>query len=1254
MPMRLRRLLGARRAPPKATPKRGYRPVLDRLEDRSLLNGGDLDPTFGTGGKVLTGFTGALNESNHFLARTPDGKVLVACDSYDGDLNQVALVRYLAGRQLDPTFGTEGTMRLVFHGHDTQLGALAVQPDGKILLADAGDPTSPTGAGFELFRLTADGNPDSGFGQGGRTLTDFGNTYGRPGSILLEPDGRIVVVGFIIRPSADRDHQHQFAVARYNPDGTLDMSFGAEGWLTGAPQPSVTGGNHTVGALQADGRIVVAQTFGYAIGALAYSDFFVARLNADGSVDSGFGNQGRVVTGIGGGRVVYQAQAVALQGDGKILVAGNTQYGPGISIAPLGSVLLRYNPDGTLDGGFGSVGQVLPGTPDSADRVTSALAVDSARIYVGGSRDLRVFRYDADGTLDRTFGNQGVASKIVDSQMPGPEALLVAAGQVYAAAQIDQGIRRDVGLCRFGTDGTPDTGFGTDGLAVTSFVGTVAATVADAIRQPDGKIVAVGYVKDGVDAYAVVRYRPDGGLDDAFGSGGRVVGRFPPGSDTSFDGQALAVDLQSDGKILIAGTAAGVGRVARLLPDGRLDTTFASAGYFGLPNTPPATIEDIIVQPDDKIVVVGIYFDAQAGFVAFALRLTPEGTIDLPATDVGKPSSGLRGIGNLWLILRPDGSLLVTGLSDGIRRVRPDLSPDAGYTPAGLGVGRAALTPDGQAVAIAYGYTPSYQDPRFPATIARYSADTGQRDRAFGIDGYTGEPAYAVIFPGELLVQPNGVILVGVSEESPAFQVAAFTPSGSFASSFGSGGMVSATVTAGAQGVLALVPQPDNHFVAAGYATVNGVRQFALARLEGASDPVPTPPGPEPTPTPPGPEPTPTPASNDNVSYLTGLYCQLLGRTPDTSGLVAFGPTLDTARFAALSTVATGFVSSAENRGRFIRSGYEALLGRTPGPSEVALWLLVFQTASPEQVLVDLTASEEAFGRAGGTDAFWLDTVYQRLLGRARGATETSLLTALRGGASRAQIAAVIVSSPEFRTRLVRQTFATYLGRDAGPGDLAAWLPQLALAFAPGQPAPSERFLAAVLSSSERLAHNDNNNDTWLDGLYHDLLRRDPDASGLASQRDALLSAYAGQRQAVALAFLNSDEFRRKEIGDIYQQFLKRAASPAEINGWANSAAPNATNQNLVALVLASDEYFRRAGGTTAGWVEQLLHDLVAGDPEHFRTLFQGLAAATPNRADAASRILAQSDYLQYRAGTLYLAHLGRPPRPRQPSGAAC
>jgi hypothetical protein len=237
----------------------------------------------------------------------------------------------------------------------------------------------------------------------------------------------------------------------------------------------------------------------------------------------------------------------------------------------------------------------------------------------------------------------------------------------------------------------------------------------------------------------------------------------------------------------------------------------------------------------------------------------------------------------------------------------------------------------------------------------------------------------------------------------------------------------------------------------------------------------------------------------------------------------------------------------------------------------------------------------------------------------------------------------VIVGSGEYRTHFVQQTFRQYFNREAATADIDRWLPPLAQPYVAGQPAPSERFLVAVLSSAERLAQNGNNNDTWLGGLYHDLLGRDPDAGGLASQRDALLNAYAGQRQAVALAVLNSDEFRRKEIGDIYQQFLKRAASPAEINGWANSAAPNATNQNLVALVLASDEYFQRAGGTTAGWVEQLLHDLVGGDPEHYRPLFRGLAAATANRGDVARRILAQSDYLQYRAGTLYLTHLGRP-----------
>src|SRR5439155_996244 len=252
---------------------------------------GDLDPSFGTGGRVLTDFGGG--DGARALALQADGRIVVAGSSSAGAFgSDFALARYNSNGSLDPSFGTGGRVLTDFGGDD-EARALALQDDGKIVVAGGfGGPC------FALARYNPGGTLDTSFGTGGRVLTDFGGDD-EAAALALQADGKIVVAGF-----SDAGGFALAALARYNPNGTLDASFGSGG------QVLTNFGGAQALALQADGRIVVA------------GGIFLARYNQNGNLDPSFGSGGRALTD-------FDALALALQPDGLVVLAGPVFYGIG-------------------------------------------------------------------------------------------------------------------------------------------------------------------------------------------------------------------------------------------------------------------------------------------------------------------------------------------------------------------------------------------------------------------------------------------------------------------------------------------------------------------------------------------------------------------------------------------------------------------------------------------------------------------------------------------------------------------------------------------------------------------------------------------------------------------------------------------------------------------------------------------------------------------------------------------------------------
>lgn len=354
---------------------------------RAAAAPGDLDPTFGTGGKVLTdiGGPGVLSDIAFALVRQPDGKLVAAGTAWNGTDEDFALVRYNADGSLDTTFGGTGIVLTDFGGSAEHARALVLQPDGKLVAAgDAG--------GLSLARYNADGSLDvTTFGGGTGKVTI---AAGLPLALVLQPDGKLVTAGGKFN-GTDND----FSLARFNADGSLDVATFGGG--TGTVTTDISGGGNEIAralVLQPDGKLV-------AVGESKVSDndFALVRYNGDGSLDTTFGlGTGIVTTNILGQDF---PSALLLQPDGKLVAAGGSFT---LLFTNEEFALARYNPNGGLDGTFGGgTGKVTTDITGSADRVSALVLQPDGKLVAAGvaAFDFALARYNADGSLDvATFG----------------------------------------------------------------------------------------------------------------------------------------------------------------------------------------------------------------------------------------------------------------------------------------------------------------------------------------------------------------------------------------------------------------------------------------------------------------------------------------------------------------------------------------------------------------------------------------------------------------------------------------------------------------------------------------------------------------------------------------------------------------------------------------------------------------------------------------------------------------------------------
>lgn len=378
---------------------------------------------------------------------------------------------------------------------------------------------------------------DPTFGTGGIVSTTIQGNGASGHSVAIQSDGKIVMVG--------ETATYQGSVVRFNTDGTLDDSFGTGGTVL---IPKI--GNHDYlldVAIDAEGKIVAAgnsNTFtGY--------DIIIVRLNSDGTLDNTLGGSGRSSLDIDNRSDIVES--IIIQPDGKYLLGGYSAYE---------FVVVRLNPDGLPDDTFG--GDVIGVAKTEFDIVGSssildiALQSDGKIVAVGNTMNssnynkFAVARYNADGTLDNTFGTNGSETYIIGNQHDfltsvaiQSDGKILLGGHTYIAT----GPKYDIAVVRLNENGSVDNTFGVSGVAKARIVDGANYT-NDILVQTDGKIVVAGYtVEEGAYEVGIARFNSNGTIDNTFS---------PTGISTdilALEDYGEAAALQSDGKIIVAGRA---------------------------------------------------------------------------------------------------------------------------------------------------------------------------------------------------------------------------------------------------------------------------------------------------------------------------------------------------------------------------------------------------------------------------------------------------------------------------------------------------------------------------------------------------------------------------------------------------------------------------------------------------------------------------------------------------------------------------
>ncbi|MBL4615946.1 MAG: DUF4347 domain-containing protein, partial [Magnetovibrio sp.] len=536
-------------------------------------------PTFPVGdGIVITDITGA-HDKGHALGMQSDGKIVQGGYSKNGIYNNFTLARYDAGGNLDSTFGTGGIISAeLFSGSSDLAFALVVQSDDKILVA--GSTQIGTAQDTVLVRYNADGSLDNSFGTGGKVTVNNTVNSERAASLIMQPDGKILLGGYVYSGTSSPD----FSLFRFNANGSLDTNFGGGDGIVISDFYGYADEIKEI-TLQADGKILAT---GKVMTATS-SDFTVVRYNADGSLDSSFGTGGKVVTGnIGADYRWSDSRSVAVQPDGKVLVGGFIQN---ITSNTGDFGVVRYNVDGRLDTSFGGGGKLIVDVAGAVDYLAKLTVLSDGKILLVGKVDvtgsydyqLGIVRLNADGSLDTGFANGGKVLTAIGSNYDTPQGLIVQPDGKILVGGHTLNANYDIFVVRYNADGSLDSGFDVKNAlngSPTYTEGGAAVVLDDDVSVTDVNLVAAGNY-----AGATLTLVRNGGANtqDVFSSSGNLA-TLTEGGNLTLSGVIIGTVTTNSGGTLTVTFDTGATQA-------RVNDAMRAIAYANSSDAPPALVQ---------------------------------------------------------------------------------------------------------------------------------------------------------------------------------------------------------------------------------------------------------------------------------------------------------------------------------------------------------------------------------------------------------------------------------------------------------------------------------------------------------------------------------------------------------------------------------------------------------------------------------------------------------------------------------------
>jgi uncharacterized delta-60 repeat protein len=393
---------------------------------------GSLDQAFGNNGTVMSPISSFV-EHGYALAVQDDGKILVAGFRDQAGAQDFAVARYNADGSLDDSFGSGG-MATIDAGTDVDAAwCMALQNDGKIVLGGSVFKQQTTYDDYAVVRLNSDGTTDNSFGTNGIVTTDIEGLYDNAYEILVQDDGKIILGGdgYIL----DRRH---VCLVRYHTDGTVDESFGFLG-VAYLAVGTVEDKTKDI-AFQSDGKIIAVGFMNDGMDDQA----FVARFNTDGTVDTFFGLNGYTTIDIGGRE--DRLWTVCVDDDDEILVGGYTRDETEMDNDYL---FMKYTSDGVLDTDFGSNGIKMFHYGSNDQVIDMVLQDDGKIVSIGSAFSFELLRLNENGDLDNSFGDNGKVNTSVGTYCHGNRISLYADKRVVVAGQAEDGGLKHFALARY-------------------------------------------------------------------------------------------------------------------------------------------------------------------------------------------------------------------------------------------------------------------------------------------------------------------------------------------------------------------------------------------------------------------------------------------------------------------------------------------------------------------------------------------------------------------------------------------------------------------------------------------------------------------------------------------------------------------------------------------------------------------------------------------------------------------------------------